>query len=335
LANYALAALGAPLGAGSLDWSRAAALAVVALLLTIVLSWRRSGREELAREAPLGALVLFGLLSCAMIAYGRAASAISPLESRYIAYSTVAVVGVWLLVVVQGRQPAAAAALALLLPGLLAANLWGLREAKVWRLQRLQDAFLMETAESQPPEALEGRYGRAELLRVVPFLRARRLGPFAGPPDVLLLVRWREGSVAGEVLPGRPLEERFVCPVGRLWEAGVAVSTLGRVNTSTLSISLWEGERLLARRTLPGSSLAEARWESISLAEPLPHCQGRVLTLRLESPDAAPGNAASAWTYPRYYEGELRQAGLEGAAPLAADRSLGLELNAFHAGLLP
>ena len=78
------------------------------------------------------------------------------------------------------------------------------------------------------------------------------------------------------------------------------------------------------------AGLADSAWISVPLAETLHDCHGRRLAMRFESADAKPGDAASVWTYPRYYDGELRQAG----APILPGRALGLELNAYHAGLL-
>lgn len=55
-------------------------------------------------------------------------------------------------------DPWRAAAAALLIPGLLAANLWGFRAARQWRSARLQEKFLLQTSEMQPDEALAGLY---------------------------------------------------------------------------------------------------------------------------------------------------------------------------------
>jgi hypothetical protein len=333
-ASFAAACLGAPLGAGSMDWSRAAGLAVAVAVLAVAWRWRHPGRPALQEESLPGALILFALLSCAMIAYGRASSGVPPLESRYIAYSSLALIGVWL--VFTGRREAPAGRLwlvgaaALLIPGLLAANLFGLREAKRWHSLRLREEFLFQTAAQQPDEALAGLYFVPELRRMVPYLRAERLGPFDEPRRLLLLVRWREGQVAGEILPGRPIEQTFVCGVDTLRDAEGVLATYGRKSRSTVVVSLWEGGRRLADRTVPLAGLADSAWIPLELAEPLHRCAGRRLTMRFESSDATPGNAASVWTYPGYYEGELRQSG----AAVLPGRALGLQLNARAAGLL-
>lgn len=173
-AVYALTVLGAPLGAGSTDWSRAAGLALAVLIVALALRWWRQGRP--AAEAPLVALILLGVLSCGLIAAGRATSSTSAVESRYIAYSSLAVTGAWLLAA--GLRKIVAA---LLIPALLAANLWGLREARFSKVDRLHERFLLQTAESQPDEALRGIYLLPDLRRIVPALRAHRLGPFSEP----------------------------------------------------------------------------------------------------------------------------------------------------------
>lgn len=337
VASFGLASLGAPLGAGSMDWSRAAGLAVAVAVGAIAWRWIKGGRERLRQEALPGALILFALLSCGMIAVGRAAYAIPPLESRYIAYSSLALMGTYLIIGFWSRREEVRSgrlwltgATALLIPGLIAANLFGLREARQWQSLRLREKFLLQTSESQPDEALTGLYFVPEVRRLVPYLRAERLGPFSEPQDLLLLVRWQEGKVAGEILPDRPVEQTLVCPVATLWELGLPVATFGRQNRSTLSISLWEGKRRLGARTVPLAGLADAAWMSVPLEEPLDGCRGRRLTLRVESPDAAPGNAGSVWTYPSYYGGQLQQAG----TPDLAGHALGLELNAFYFGVL-
>jgi hypothetical protein len=335
-ASYAAAALGAPVGAGSMDWSRAAGLALALAVAAIAWRWGRRGLALAREEALPAALILFALLSCAMIAFGRVASGTPPLESRYIVYSSLAWVGVYMLATLWSRRGEPngrlwiAGVLALLLPGLLAADLFGLRQSKGWQSLRLRERFLLQTAEAQPDEALAGLYFVPQLRQMVPYLRAARLGPFAEPQDLLLLVRWREGQPAGEILPDRPLEETFVCNVETLYEAGGVLSTFGRPNRSTLSATLWEGNRQLAARPVPLAGLADSSWVSLTLAEPLHGCRGRKLTLRFTSADATPGNAASVWTYPSYYPGELRQAG----RPILPGRGLGLEINAYKAGLL-
>jgi hypothetical protein len=326
VASFFLAALGAPLGAGSMDWSRAAGLAVGIAILAVAWRWRR--------EALPGALVLFALLSCGMIAVGRAGSGVPPLESRYIAYSSLALMGVWMILVPRRGEESGrlwlAGALALLVPGLIAANLWGLRQSRDWWKLRLREKFLLQTWASQPDEALAGLYFVPDLRRTAPYLQAERLGPFGEPRDLLLLVRWKEGSLAGEILPGRPIEQTYVCDVGTLWEAGPALATFQRENRSTVAVSLWEGSRRLGARAVPLAGLADSSWISVPLETPLRDCRGRRLTIRLESPDGRPGDAASAWIYPGYYEGRLAQPG----AALPPGRAVGLEVNAFHFGLL-
>lgn len=337
-ASFGVTSIGAPLGAGSADWSRAAGLALLALFVVIALGWRRGGWERIREESAPAALILFSLLSSAMITLGRVSSGIPPLESRYIAYSSLAVIGAYLIVTLRYRRGEGpdegrrwlAASLTLLIPGIVAANLHGLFDSRQWKATRMREKFLLQTAESQPDEALAGLYFVSELRRVVPYLRAERLGPFAEPQELLLLVRWREGAVTGEILPDSPIEQAFVCNVGELREAGVALATSGRKNRSMLRASLWEGERRIGEKTVPAEGLTDSGYLSIPLAEPMRSCQGRRLRFRLESPDASPGNAISAWTYPRYYAGELKQAG----HPILPGRALGLELNAFHFGLM-
>src|SRR6185369_3688945 len=188
MARYALAALGSPLAAGSIPWSAVTAGALLLLAAALGLRWIRQGRDRVREEAPLGSLVLFGLLSCAVIAAGRALTGVPALESRYVAYTALAFAGVYLLVSRDAessgesplRSPRLAAVLALLIPGLIAADVQGLRDAQLWRLTRLREQFLLQTYDRQP-DAVFGDPAFVRQLRasMAPYLRAERLTAFA------------------------------------------------------------------------------------------------------------------------------------------------------------
>jgi hypothetical protein len=339
-AKYALTLLGAPLAAGSFAWSRALGLALLALTAGLVLRWLREGRERLRSEAIPAALILFGLSSCAMIAIGRAATLVTPLESRYVAYTSLAFVGAYLLASLATERRGApfvgcpwfAATLALVATGVFAADLQGFHEAKLWRIARLRDQFLLQTYDRQPGEVLGGSAFVAHLRATAPYLRAERLAAFAEPQRVLLLTRWDEREAAGPVAPGRSIEQRLSCPVDVLRDAAVTLSREAPPDGSNVSISVWTSGRRLAARDLPVTALASGwvGWVDVPLPAPLYNCQGRELTVRIESRKATPATQVKVWIYPSYYDGELRQAG----GSWSPDRSLGLSLNAFYFGLL-
>jgi|GEM_PF-2481986 len=334
MARYALAALGSPLAAGSIPWSAVTAGALLLLAAALGLRWIRQGRDRVREEAPLGSLVLFGLLSCAVIAAGRALTGVPALESRYVAYTALAFAGVYLLVSRDAessgesplRSPRLAAVLALLIPGLIAADVQGLRDAQLWRLTRLREQFLLQTYDRQP-DAVFGDPAFVRQLRasMAPYLRAERLTAFAEPQHLLLLTRSDEREAVGPVLPSDPIELRLVCPVDVLRDIAVTLSREGPPDPSNVSVSVWSGGRRLAVRDLPVSALASgwAGWVPLTLAEPLRGCQGRELILRIESRDATPATRITLWTYPLYYDGEARH----GSQPLAPGRSPGLLLN--------
>jgi hypothetical protein len=340
IGGYALSMLGAPLAAGSVTWSQALGLALLTLTAALVLSWlRREGRERLRDDALLFSLTLFGLLTCAVIAGGRALTTISPLQSRYVAYTALAYAGAYLLASRAAersgtpliRNPRLVAALALLVPAMIAADIQGFRYAQLWRVVRLREQFYLQTFELQQDAAFGPPHFVSQLRgRFAPYLRAERLNAFSEPQRVLLLTRPDEREAAGPVVPGRPVELRLSCPVDVLREFTVNMSREAPPDASTVSVSLWEGTDRLAVLDLPVSALASG-WAGpvpVRLPRPLRKCQGRELTFRIES-DAPAATQVTVWTYPHYYDAVLRQ----GDGPLAPGRSLGLLLNAHYVGL--
>jgi hypothetical protein len=323
VAAYILSMLGAPLAGGSAVWAVAAGLAVLAGVAFAARSWRR-------HDLP-ASLVLFGVLSCLVIAVGRAGTEVTPLQSRYLAYTALALAGLYLLATLSERIWLAAA-LALLIPGVIASDLQGYADAKLWRLARIRDQYALQTFELQRDEVF-GNWKVAEWLRLYgPGLRRHGLGAFSEPPQILMPIRPDETEAAGPVAAGQPVELRLACPVDTLRDFGVALSREGPPEGSTVAVSLWDGGRRLARRELPSVTLASGwvGWVKVPLDAPLKECQGRGLAVRIESPDATPEARMTVWTYPRYFTGDLRQAG----AVLAPGRSLGLSLNCYHFGLM-
>ncbi len=342
MVRYALMTLGAPLAAESFPWSFALGLAVLAATAALAFVWIRKGRERPRADVLLAALLLFGLLSCALIAAGRALTGVSPLQPRYIAYTSLAFVSLYLIAARAAARsaetsgglltPGLAAALALLVPGVIAGNVQGFREAEEWHRNLLREQLLLQTFDRQPDALLVEMGLKAEYLPKVPYLRDQRLTAFSEPQHLLLITRWNESQAAGPILPGRPVELRLRCPVDVLYDAGVPLSRQGPAFDSTVTVSLWDGNRRIAARQTLVASLAGgfAGLVPLTLPEPLRGCQGRELTVRIETPGASPAAGVTAWTYPAYYDGDLRQAG----EPLAPGRSLGLALNGYHFGLL-
>ena len=125
-----------------------------------------------------------------------------------------------------------------------------------------------------------------------------------------------------------PVEQTLVCPVDELRDLGVPFITYGRRNALARELSLWADGHNLATRKVSAATLEDNGW--VTLSPRLKRCRGKHLLVRIESADASAGDALTVWTYPRYYDGEIRQPGnlrLTG-------RSLGLTLNALSAGLI-
>jgi hypothetical protein len=190
VARFTVTALGAPLGAGSVPWSAVLGLVLTGLICAVLVRWRREGRERMQEEALPAALILFALLSCAVIAVGRASDPAGAVESRYIAFSSLGLVGAYLLIVRGVRdgpplsQAPFAAAMALLIPGLLAANVDGLHRARKWSALQEQNKLLLQTFDQQSDAALTRLCFVSEVRTKAPYLRAERLVSFAEPTDV-------------------------------------------------------------------------------------------------------------------------------------------------------
>jgi hypothetical protein len=107
------------------------------------------------------------------------------------------------------------------------------------------------------------------------------------------------------------------------------VAILGSISEGPLQLSIWQNDRLPGSRMVPLSGLHDASWVSVALAKPMARCANVQLIFRFESPYAIK-SGGSVWTYPAYFDGELRQGGR-----LIATRSVGLELNGFHFDVLP
>src|SRR6185436_16108269 len=95
---------GAPLAAGSLGWGVTLGAGLLAVSAFLGLRWLRADPARRKQDAVAVALLLFGLASCAMVAFGRAFMNGSPLTPRYITYTNLTWIGAYLLVLGQTRS---------------------------------------------------------------------------------------------------------------------------------------------------------------------------------------------------------------------------------------
>ena len=156
------------------------------------------------------------------------------------------------------------------------------------------------------------------------------MSAFREPVAVVLPPSYNEGVPVGEILPGNPVAQAFRRPVPTLEDVGILFATYARDNHSGFTITLIRGNLPVMRQAFSSSDIEDNRWLRLILTEPIESCTGQDLVLRIESPDASPGNAITNWTYPRYYEGEL----LQPTDPSLTGRVIGLELNTHSIGHL-
>lgn len=330
----AISSLGAPLAAGSVAWSRVIGLILALATAVMAVQILRSSRaDRIRRAAPLVALMCFAVLTALTIGAGRAD--LNPLQSRYGVFPALGLAAGYLLAardVVAGAPWWASgnrgfvAAAALLLPGLVAANLQGFYEAKRVRATRLVLQSRLQTFEHQADADLGHPWVK---LWIGSYMRARRFSPFSEPLR-LLLPRSDESPAKGPVLTGGSAELELACPVDVLYDVAVPLSVEGIPDGSTVALSLWHETRRLALLEFPLSSLAKgyAGWKKLEPPRPLQECKGGRLRVRIDS--TAPASAQlTLWTYARYHDGRLRQ----GQRQLAPGRSLGLLINHFRYAL--
>ena len=329
----ALSSLGAPLAAGSVAWSRAiGALLALATTVMAIQVLRSSGADRIRQAAPLVGLMCFAVLTALTIGAGRVD--LNPLQSRYAVFPTLGLAAAYLLAardVVSVAPWASAnrgfvAAVAVLLPGLVAANLAGFHEAEGVRATRLVMQSRLQTFEHQADADLGHPWVK---LWIGSYMRARRFSPFSEPLH-LLLPRSDETPTPGPVLTGGSAELELACPVDVLYDVAVPLSVEGVPDGSTVELSLWHETRRLALLELPLTSLAKgyAGWVKLEPTEPLRECKGGRLRVRIDS-TAPESTQLTLWTYAPYHDGRLRQ----GQRQLAPGRSLGLLVNHFHFSL--
>lgn len=333
IVKLGLVTIGTPLAAGSIGWGIILGIGLLSVATILVLRWLRADPVRREKDALAVSLLLFGLASCAMVAAGRAMMNGNPLGSRYITYTNLLWIGVYLLVLGQARNGRGdawkIAAWSLLVPGIVAANLHGLAEARLWHDQRLLDQYVLQTFTLQS-DPVVGRLGPPESVRkAAAYLKAARLSAFAEPQRIVMLMDATAAKPTGEILRGQAIEQRLVCPVGELHDVGVMILPAATPGTSSFVVKVTNGSRELARRSFETASIRDWTWVQVPLAPPLRQCAGRDLAVRIESQDASPGSGVIVLANEPSYEGELLQAG----TPIP-DRRLGMALNAFRFGVL-
>jgi hypothetical protein len=218
-ADTFLVNLGSPLSTADIAWSRALGVMTVGVLLLLWLGVWRLGRRE--SHAGLVGLSLVAAGSAAAVGIARSAGgAGTGLDSKYVIYSTLALVAPYLglacLPGLPARRGILAGLTAVIGVGLIAANLAGLKQAQAWQRNRHRATYWLQTIEMQPDENLTSVYLVPQIRDAAAYLRAKRLGPFRGAVDVLMAPRWREGLPTGAITAGSAVEAHIVCPVDTL-----------------------------------------------------------------------------------------------------------------------
>lgn len=351
---FFFANVGAPvalLGSGYPRISAATGVFLIFLFAAIMFGRLRAARRQEGIPVPdsdivLCCLVLFSLLSSALISVTRVGFGLGfATTSRYTTLSCMGVVGLYILVArysISKTSPRGGpkwrrlapyfALLSVLVVGLTASGLHGLRMGRALYVGRSNMKYALQHVETQPDDVLVAIFPSPQVVREgAVFLREHGLSVFAEnqQEDVLLLTSSAEGQVTEQILPDDPLTQTLVCPVQTLEDVEVFLTTYARSNTSGLEITLAAGDSLLVREVLSSAEIEDGRWLSVVLPTPLEDCSGRDLVLRISSPDAGPGNAVGVWTYPTYYEGGLLEQGQE----VFMGRTIGLQLNAYSNGL--
>jgi hypothetical protein len=180
-----LAALGAPLSGRS--GSRSVAVGVLValgLLAWLIRDLRRGGFRDPSRAA-VYALTATGVAAAAAVTLGRGSMGLAQvLESRYVTFTELALVGLWVFAVGPAVSRVVTAASALLLAaGLAAAVPSSIKDARSWRshMETLREILL--TYDTQPWPALERVYfSPSDLVHYAPYLEHERLSAFHDQP---------------------------------------------------------------------------------------------------------------------------------------------------------
>jgi hypothetical protein len=322
--------LGSPLSAGDLVWGRA--LGVMTMAALALLWWGVWVFDRRESHAGLVALSVVAVGCAAAVAFGR--SSLGPataLESKYVGYSSLALVAVYLGLASLPRLPARRGILAgltaVIAIGWTAANVAGVEKARTWQRARDRAAYQLQTIEMQPDEDVASIFFVPELRDAAAYLRATRLGPFHETAGALMPPRWREGQATGLITTGSAVQTHIICPVDTLVDLGIVVSPAGGAGSVQVSVSA--GGRIVGRGRLMAGSARPIQYVRVDLDPPLGACRGADLIVEAAPDPSDPAGVFRAWTYPVYYAGVTRQGGR-----LIEQRSLGLAFNAFSYRLI-
>lgn len=154
-----------------------------------------------------------------------------------------------------------------------------------------------------------------------PYLEAEQLTAFAETPTLLPLTINGEGVPFGEIVPSRPVEMAFVCPVETLHDVGILFANYGRSQTPPVQITIQQEDTTLFTTQLDTSQMPDNTMQTFQLEQPIGDCYKRPLLLTIHAPQASSGNAVTVWTYPAYYQAEII------GRDSLANRVIGLQLN--------
>jgi hypothetical protein len=329
VADTFLVNLGSPLSGRHLEWARALGVMTAAALALLWLAVWRFGRRE--SHAGLVALSVVAVGCAAAVALGRSAlGAGTALESKYVAYSSLALVAAYLglasLPMLPARRAIVAVLTVVLAIGLTAANVAGFEQARAWHQARQTQAYVLETIEMQPDENLGPVFQVSQLRAGAAYLRATRLGPFRDPIDALLPPRWREGLPTAPITTASPVQTHVLCPVDTLVDVDVMVTPAG--GPGSVEITVTAGGRVVGRgRQAAGA--APPQYVRVTLDSPIRGCRGTDLIVEATSGTGDSGGAFHAWTFPVYVAGVTRQSGR-----VIERRSLGVVFNGLAYGLI-
>ena len=154
-----------------------------------------------------------------------------------------------------------------------------------------QIAQRFDRAESSPWEAV-GKAGLAQFL-----LQLVALGDQRQKAEHIDINQDLFDGTVGEILPGKTFGQCFVSHQPNLCRVDVLLATYRRVNTCDLTFRLRlgspDGEEVAAI-TVNGASIQDNKWHPFRFP-PLLESKGRTYYFSLESANAAPGNALTAY----------------------------------------
>jgi hypothetical protein len=325
--------VGQPLAAGEASWSRGLGLMTLTAMGVMWAGvWSLKRRES---QAGLVALSLMSVGTAAAIAAMRSPlGAGAALESKYVTYSTLGLIGAYLglasLPRFRGQRELVAGLTVVVCVGTIVANRHGLQGAHAWQRSRRHARYLLQTMEMQPDESLGSVFFPSRIREATAYLRGARLGPFRDPVDALLAPRWRDATATGPILGPVPLDAHVLCPVERLADIGVVVlpppSEPGR---GIVRVTVSADGAVVAEGEIDAATVHAPRLVRAALPTPLAGCRGKDLFIHVSSDSTDPASSLLSWTYPVYYAGVARR-----GSEVFDQRSLGIAFNAFSYGLV-